>query len=404
MIRSHFRSAGARGAVAIPLALLVLGATAGQADSARHGQRPRYLAIDLPGSLGGSSSSGRSISPFGLVTGISNRPGNATRHATVWIGAHAVSLGTLGGPNSAILWQNRNARGLIVGVAERADMDPRGEAFSCSAFFPGGLANPTGHVCRGFVWQHGAMRELPTHGGTHSFATTANNLGQVVGWAETSFEDPSCMSPQVYQFKGAVWNARTRQIEETIEPMPLPGHTVSTANTINDRGQIAGISGECDQAVGRASAKRAFLWENGEHTDLGTLGAELWNTPTDINQRGDIVGFAGVPQSSGGVQVHAFAWTRAGGIQALPREPDDAQTEAWSVNERRQTVGLANGPNGLRAVLWQNGEMLDLNDIVQRGYRSHLFVARGINDLGVITGQSRGEDGVLRTFVAIPLP
>ena len=90
----------------------------------------------------------------------------------------------------------------------------------------------------------------------------------------------------------------------------FPGDTSGAATATNDNGQIVGISGICDQAVGRHTAKHAVLWENGRVTDLGNLGAQWWNTPTAINQRGDIVGFAGDPAFVEGDILHAFIWTR----------------------------------------------------------------------------------------------
>jgi hypothetical protein len=36
---------------------------------------------------------------------------------------------------------------------------------------------------------------LPTLGGTHGFATGSNNLDQIVGWAENTVRDSSCVVP-----------------------------------------------------------------------------------------------------------------------------------------------------------------------------------------------------------------
>jgi hypothetical protein len=70
-------------------------------------------------------------------------------------------------------------------------------------------------------------------------------------------------------------------------------------------------------------------------------------------------------------------------------------------------VGLSWDGGGLvtrlRAFLWENGLMLDLNDLVQPEYRGHLRSARGINDAGWITGQSMDPaTGERRAFLAIP--
>ena len=108
-------------------------------------------------------------------------------------------------------------------------------------------------------------------------------------------------------------------LPDQIQDLPLFPlcDTSGAATAINDNGQIVGISGICDQAVGRHTAKHAVLWENGNVIDLGNLGAQWWNTPTAINQHGDIVGFAGDPAFVEGDILHAFMWTREDGIRHL---------------------------------------------------------------------------------------
>ena len=130
----------------------------------------------------------------------------------------------------------------------------------------------------------------------------------------TCMTQPAC-SPQVLQFRPAMWSLGP---PDQIHDLPLiPGDTSGAATAINDNGQIVGISGICDQAVGRHTAKHAVLWENGSVIDLGNLGAQWWNTPTAINQRGDVVGFAGDPAFVEGDILHAFMWTRDDGIRHL---------------------------------------------------------------------------------------
>src|SRR5205814_1635129 len=126
------------------------------------------------------------------------------------------------------------------------------------------------------------------------YATGADNLGQVVGWAENGFHDPNCCCTQVLQFRPAVWTLGP--LDQTQDLPLIPGDSSGAATAINDSGQIVGISGICDQAVGRHTAKHAVLWENGTVMDIyPNAPAPWWNTPTAINQRGDVVGFAGDP-------------------------------------------------------------------------------------------------------------
>jgi probable HAF family extracellular repeat protein len=226
----------------------------------------------------------------------------------------------------------------------------------------------------------------------------------VVGWAENTVHDPTCVPPQVLQFRAVIWELEGNQIREL---PPLPGDTSGAATAINDRGQVVGISGTCDQAVGRFTAAHAVLWENGGVTDIGNLGGDAWNTPMAINQRGDVVGFAGQPgDDPDNPQLHAFLWTRHDGIQDLGALPGDVYSEAHGINERRQIVGISCDAGGsCRAFLWQNGVMTDLNTLVGPGYSDVLTTAQDINDLGEITGRAFDPDtGERPAFLATPIP
>jgi len=389
------RTAILKGFLVIAL-VLAAGVSAPAHAEHRHGTT-QYVITEL-GSLHGTSSAGSSINNLGWVAGVSNLPGDKVVRATLWRNGIPINLGTLGGPNSAVLWPVKNDRGIVVGVAETADLDPREELWSCSFFFPSGS---TGHVCRGFVWRGGQMRPLPTLGGTHGFATGANDLGQVVGWAETSFEDPTCNLPQVLGFRAALWSARGHLVREL---PPLTGDSASAATAINERGQVVGISGTCANAVGGFSARHAVLWENGKPIDIGNFGGVAWNTPMAINDEGMVVGFANSAEAVGDAfDYRAFVWTKPGGFRRLDAVSGDTRNQALGVNEEGQVVGLSRGPAGLRAFIWEDGVTVDLNTLVAPGYNGHLVFANDINDDdGVITGQAINAAGVAVTFVATP--
>ena len=364
-------------------------------------QGVQYRVTNLP-SLGGTVSRGNSVNDLGWVAGYSNLAGNQSRHAALWLGGSLLDLGTLGGPNSSVTWPVKNVRGSIAGITQTAVPDPLGENWSCAAFFPG--ATGTGHTCLGFVWEGGAMRALPTLGGNNGFATGANDLGQVAGWAENAVHDPTCVPPQVLQFRAVVWGPGRNQ---TRELPPLPGDTSGAATALNDRGQVVGISGTCDQAVGRYTAAHAVLWENGNVKDIGNLGGNSWNTPMAINERGDVVGFASQPgDDPDNPNLRAFLWTRSGGIQNLGTLPGDVYSEAHSINEWRQVVGIScDAAGACRAFLWQNGVMKDLNALAAPGYPGVLTTAQDINDFGVITGRAFDPTtGASPAFRATPAP
>ena len=358
--------------------------------------------------LGGTSSGGNSINDQSWVAGYSRLPDNQSRHAALWRNGSITDLGTLGGPNSSVTWNVKNTEGIIVGISQTATPEPLGEWWSSFAFYGG--PNNIGFINLGFVWEQGQMRGLPTFvGGNNGFATGANNLGQVVGWAENDVHDPTCVSPQVLQFRPAVWELGP---PDQIHDLPLiPGDTSGAATAINDNGQIVGISGICDQALGRHTARHAVLWENGGGTDIGNLGATWWNTPTAINQQGDVVGFAGDPAFVEGDILHAFIWTKDNGIKALKplrgRIPQHVDSEAYGINERRQVVGVSCDADFVdcRAVVWDHGVFpIDLNDLKAPGYSARLESAKDINNLGEITGRAIDPNtGVRTAYLAVPV-
>src|SRR5215470_11516226 len=362
----------------------------------------QYQIVNLP-SLGGTNSKGNSIDNRGWVSGYSNFAGNQRRHATLWRDGVATDLGTLGGNNSNIAWPVKNNSGRLSGISQTSTPDPLGENWSCSAFFPGATA--TGFTCLGFIWEDGVMEALPTLGGNNGFATGTNNRGQTVGWAENTVHDSTCVAPQVLQFRAVVWGPAASQIAE----LPLvSGDTSSAATAINDRGQVVGISGRCDQALGRFTAAHAVLWEKETAIEIGDLGHHTWNTPMAINEEGDIVGFAPVwDVDPDNPQLHAFLWTKKDGIRDLGTLTGDLYSEAHGINERRQVVGVscanADGSGACRAFLWQDGVMTDLNTLVAPGYTDVLTTAQDIDDLGAITGRAFNPGTGLRSaFVATP--
>lgn len=376
-----------------------------------------YRVINLGNPGGGAVSQGTTDNQPGWIAGFSALPGTTVMHAELWRRGRASSLGTLGGPNSAVAWPNRNDHGVIVGVSETAEMQPLGETWSCAlAVFT--LAPSDGHVCVGFVWQNDHMSPLPTLGGANGFATGVNNRDQIVGWAEDRTHDPTCgeftNNHQVLQFEAVMWTRRHGHYQPHALP-PYPGDLDGAATAINQRGQVVGITGICDGAIGGATAEHMVEWRHGKVVRLlPTLGGNYWNTPMDINNQGNIVGFsdqAGDGPTIGEANFNAFFWSKrpfhcAGGAVSgnttcdLGVLPGDAVSEALGVNDRNQVVGADFGtadPFG-RAFIWQDGKLTDLNTRVAPGTTLDLVDAQDINDQGVITGEAQ-VPGTL-TFVA----
>jgi len=363
-----------------------------------------YRVFTLPNSLGGTASGANAINDLGWAMGFATHSGNKTTEAALWIEGKMLKLGTVGGPNSSVPWESvKNNQGLIVGISDTSTVQPRGETFSCVA---AGFLPPSGNTCLGFLWQPpGFIRALPTLGGDNGFATGINNKNQVIGWAETSFEDPTCNPPQVLQFLPYVYDVKTAKIAAL---QVYPGDSDGTADAINDKGQIAGISGECSNAVGGASAIHAVFWQDQNSTpiDMGNLGGEAWNTPNSMNSKGEVVGF-GNPSGDKNAPFNpnAFYWSQETGMTNLGTLDPFPNSIAYAINNHGLIVGQAlNLSTGAsHAFIYRDGYMTDLNSLMIGHKSLTLLYANDVNDEGVIAGGAiDATTGVVSAFVAVP--
>src|SRR5215470_3544904 len=183
---------------------------------------PRYKVTDLGTLPGGNFSQATFVNNHRLLTGVSTAA-DGTQHAVAWYRGSIFDFGRpLGGPNSGAFGANQ--AGEVSGQAETAKLDPKNENF-CAYF--------TGLQCRPFAWRNGAIKELPTLGGTNGTASPPNRRGEIPGIAETSVVDPTCPStpalngtgPQVLRFAPVVWDVHGR-----VRKLQLPaGDTVGMA-------------------------------------------------------------------------------------------------------------------------------------------------------------------------------
>ena len=324
--------------------------------------------------------------------GTSFLSGNGTMHAALWQQSSIVDLGTLGGPNSAVEWPVENDRGYVSGISETAHNDPLGESTSwgCHAFLPDG--GTSGKTCLAFVWHAGKMRPLPTLGGNNGYGAGMNQGGAIAGWAETKRHDTTCVAPQVLQFLPTVWNAMTRKVR-ALPTLRVDGKTDpdGAATAVNRAGEVVGISGICYEAVGSFTARHAVAWKNGRAIRLKTIGGVSWNTPTAINDSGEIAGFLNKPgstDSKGNPDFISVVWTDPSKAPTtIGTLSGDSVSEPTSINDKGAVLGVS-FPSS-HVYLWQNGSMTDLTALLLQASPSlELISVGGIDDSGVIGGQA----------------
>src|SRR5215472_3464559 len=152
------------------------------------------------------------------------------------------------------------------------------------------------------LWQFGSTRDLGSLGGvTNNLAAFINNRSEVVGTSDLSGDTT---------FHAFLWTSENGMKDlET-----LPGDSFSSAESINEEGQVVGES--CDQN----GNCRAFIWQDGVMTDLNSLvlpGSALYLVNiSDINDRGEVAGYAYDPNTGEGP-----------GFLAIPCDAQHAEVE-----------------------------------------------------------------------------
>lgn len=205
------------------------------------------------------------------------------------------------------------------------------------------------------VFRYGRTDLLKTLGGDFGYARAVRD-GIVVGTAGKQIGNQTVARP-------CLWFG-----DRVIELLSQPGK--GWASDINHFRQIVG------SFFPEGQGPLAFLWQRGCLRFLGPGYASA------INDRGAVVGYS--PTANG---FQATLWRQRNTPLVLPSL--DEQTWANDINNLGEIVGLAQTSQGFRAVIWQNGQITDLNELVESNDWL-VFSAQAINNRGQIA--CRGQD------------
>lgn len=320
-------------------------------------------------------------------------------------------LGTLGGPSSFALDVNESAQ--VTGNARYTNANSRLHAFAWDKevirdlgyltngveFSRGYAINDAGvivgesdnDISKAFLWDGTNMVQLGTLGGASAVAHDINNAGEIVGASSNG----SASRPYKRDATGVMNDLGT-----------LLGTTNSAGRAwgINQSGVVVGLSRNEANTTSQAT-----LWIGGSISNLGSLvGGALFSQAYAINDDNVVVGSSVVGKvspTSTTELYHAFVW-KDGVMTDLGAHPSNTNyihSEAKDVNNAGEIVGYAarlfNSPtSGGAAILWSNGEAIDLNTVVPSGSGWVLQSAEGINEHGDIVGYG-SFNGQTRAFL-----
>jgi probable HAF family extracellular repeat protein len=377
----------------------------------------RYLIQDL-GIVGPVEGQPFVITANGYVAGLAVVPsgGASVSHAVYWHGTSMkdISYPGLGGTNSAAF--GVNIWGQVVGEAENAKPDPNGEDFC--GFQSLGFTSQA-DSCLPYLFQDGAMSALPTlrddsgKSGVSGQAWQINTFGVAVGSSENTTSDTTCpglpTSHQKFQFKPVVWYKLFPWSEERIHELStVSGDPDGVALAVNERGEAAGGSGTCGPfnaiSLFNLVPRHAILWQNGQPIDLGNLGGDgLFGGiyASGLNNVGQVVGLS---DTTNDASFHGFLW-EAGHMTDLQTLPGDSYSVATAISDRGVVLGVSIDANfNIRAFIWQNGNIQDLNKLVAGSTPLFLQTACSINALGEIDGIAFDPTtGEFHAYLATPI-
>jgi probable HAF family extracellular repeat protein len=273
------------------------------------------------------------------------------------------------------------------------------------------------------MYYDGTIHELPSPAGpgVSSQALSVNDVGQIVG----SFDNADGTSTPFLLSNNVLSDLTSRG--------------VATANAINDADLVTGTLGKPSRTL---EGPAYFIGAGGgAFTRLRSIRPHSPSAGLAINASGRIVGWSDLPSRSGVETPHAFDFfTRTdfgpGSDNAVNNNGDSAgfivtnsvtsattafmalsgsrvllgtlggtSSKAYGINDSDTVVGSSDvaGGGSTHAFIYSNGNMVDLNSLVDPSLDVTLTNAFAINASGQIVGTLRDANGVAHGYLLTPI-
>lgn len=218
------------------------------------------------------------------------------------------------------------------------------------------------------------VEEVPTLGGTESYATAISDNGWIAGGARLA----SGVNRAIRMVRGGVPQ----------DLGSLPGLAYSSAYSINNNGHVAGVSAAAANLFGTTA--QPWIYRAGAFTDLDPMNRGVYSAATAVSDAGLVIG---TNSFLGSGSVESFKWSSGAPVN-LPDFPGDICRISYGmgVNETGAAVGYSAaigscGDN--RAVLYpSSGGIIDLGTLGGTNAQ-----AQAINELGDVVGFSELASG-----------
>ena len=349
-----------------------------------------YEFVNL-GTFGGRNSRAYDINNRGQVTGWASSQVTGTILEYDWFTQTWIEREVTSNPPNAFLYDN----GTMINIG-REDEISKAYAINESTRIVGSVGSSNERAFRTHFGPLDETNELGFLDGAvqTSVAKDVNDRGQIIG--------------NTYDGEGyAAFVYEKNEMRSLGNLLAAPSHV----RAINNNGLVAGDAYTESRGTGPIHAIIHDV-NTGVTQDLGLLASSDWayniagelyankSHAFAINDAGHVVGESYIDRVEGEAYPyqHAFFWDGSEMVD-LGTLPGAILSAAYDINEYDDIVGRS----GQRAFLYRDGEMLDLNSLIDPNSEWTLAEAWGINDLGQIVGFARNSSSDERAFLLNPL-